>query len=107
MSREEDLESLNDFVLDIAGESMGVSMITRTAVIYEYIDNTGKLKHGIIHEKNISHEEASTLVMALFRSMVVALRDGTYEDEFDIDLDIYDEDYDEEDDEDDDSDNNS
>ena len=105
MDKDDALETLNDFVLDIAGESMGVSMITRTAVIYEYIDSNGKLKHGIIHEKNISHEDASTLVMALFRSMVVALRDGTYEDEFDIDLDIYDEDYDE--DEDDDSNNNS
>ena len=104
MDKDEALESLNDFVLDIAGDAMGVSVITRTAVIYEYIDSEGKLKHGLIHEKNISHEEASTLVMALFRSMVVALRDGTYEDEFDIDLDIYDEDYDE-DNEDDDNDN--
>ena len=105
----EPFDSLEDFVHDVAGDLIADGMVTKVGVIFEFIDEDGKLNYSILHDSQMSRAEAVGLVCGTFSQVIIEakilLNQGLFLGNLDIDLnDEEDEDYFEEDEDDDESD---
>jgi len=90
MSKEvESFTSLEDMVSKIGGEYMSTKLITKTALIFEFIDEDGHLKYSMIHPSSVSKIEGAELVVALFSkvmdSMSSDINDIFDDEDYDVD----------------------
>ncbi len=104
-----ELNSMEDLVYDIAGDLIGDGMLTKVGIIFEYIDEEGKLNYSILHDNEMTRAEAVGLVCGTFSQVIIEakilLNNGLFLGNLDIDLnDEEDEEYFEEDEDDDESD---
>lgn len=84
----ESFTSLEDMVSKIGGDYMSTKLITKTALIFEFIDEDGRLKYSMIHPSSVSRTEGAELVVALF-SQVMENMSGDINDIFgDEDYDV-------------------
>ena len=61
-------DKLDRFVYHAATEVVGDGMVLRSIIIFQYLDNTGTLKNGILHHQTITQDEAIGVVLSTARN---------------------------------------